>query len=217
MDGANALLHLARSQLTRLPYCGSTIFDLKDFPHANPKDGPDAALKALQKIAGQSLVLFEDEAGYGESLNAERKYRVKDLVRGTWHILEQMHDHQKTISGPGMPLHLTDRDKLEGYGFMDIIDGAPELRPRVATLESSGRGWADFIRASGAITLMARGFGELITPADDSNQLCNMWRQGLPRRPSPQFAIDMRERWRFINRAHTAGSRRLFTSRRKVV
>jgi hypothetical protein len=101
---------------------------------------------------------------------------VKDVVLENWHILEQIQDHQKDMAGPGLQIRLTDRDKLEGFGFVDIISGTPVIRPRVATLNSSGRGWVDFTRELNAITLMARGFGEIINSARDCNKLCDRWK-----------------------------------------
>lgn len=59
---------------------------------------------------------------------------------------------------------------------MDIVDGQNNLLPRVATLRSSGRGWVDFTRSINAITLLGRGFGELIQPFKDSNEYRKHWK-----------------------------------------
>jgi hypothetical protein len=97
-------------------------------------------------------------------------------VRQTWHILEQMYDHQsKILASPAIGLRFTDRDKLEGFGFMDIVSGQNPLRPRVSILKPGGRGWVDFTRSIGAISLLGRGFGDLIVPASDASKLYRAW------------------------------------------
>jgi hypothetical protein len=92
-----------------------------------------------------------------------------------WRILEQIQDYQTGLSGPGMPLRFTDRDKLEGFGFMDIVSGERNIGPRLAILKPSGRGWVDFARKIQAITLMSRRLGELIKPSPTSPPLCRVW------------------------------------------
>ena len=62
---------------------------------------------------------------------------------------------------------------------MDIAQVDNPLRPRVTILKSSGRGWMDFTKKIRAITLLGKGFGELIKPGQDSNKLCRLWK-GVP-------------------------------------
>jgi hypothetical protein len=179
VDGANALLHLTRAQVSREPYSDNPLI-IKIFPHTNPSDGPGAALKSLATIAAINYIIYEDDPGFGQTSLAGSKWGLKDVVLQNWHLLEQIQDYQTDLCAPGMPMRLTDRDRLEGFGFLDLISGKSTISPRVATLEASGRGWVDFTRAIAAITLMARGFGELIRPSEDSNALCKSWTQ-VPR------------------------------------
>lgn len=187
VDGASALLHIVRTQLSSSPYCSSLLFKIEDFHHADPKNGADAARLALTDLRNTEIVIFEDvelwsestatgQAKKEETKRKTTKWCLQDLVRQTWHILEQIHDHQtRILASPGIALRFTDRDKLEGFGFMDIATGQNPLRPRVSFLKSSGRGWVDFTRSIGAICLLGRGFGELIKPAEDTNNLCRAW------------------------------------------
>ena len=81
------------------------------------------------------MAIFEDVERWSESTAAgqtEReetkkkttKWCFRDLVRQTWHMLEQIHDHQtKMLASLGIGLRFTDRDKLEEFGFMDIVSG----------------------------------------------------------------------------------------------
>jgi len=188
VDGPSALLHIVRTQLSSSPYRSSPLFQIEDFRHADPRNGADAAQLALTDARNMEMAIFEDVERWSESTAAGQaekedskkkttKWRFRDLVRQTWHILEQIHDHQtKMLSSPGMGLRFTDRDKLEGFGFMDIVSGQNPLRPRVSVLKSSGRGWVDFTRSIGAISLLGRGFGDLIIPALDANKLCSAWK-----------------------------------------
>ena len=112
-----------------------------------------------------------------ETKRKTKKWCFQDLVRQAWGILEQIHDRQtRLLASPGIGLRGTDSEKLEGFGFMDIVQGKNPLRPRVAILKSSGRGWVDFTRSIHAINLLGRGFGELIKPANDANDLCRYWK-----------------------------------------
>jgi hypothetical protein len=195
LDGASALLHITCTQLSSRPYCNSKLFDCQRFEYADPTKGPDAAYRVLTNQSNRELSIFEEvetwaessvatgQAGARESSLEELKKKTKrwcfqDLVRQTYHILELIQDYQSTMSiSPGKNLGFTDRRRLEGFGFMDIVDGTHDLLPRVAILKSSGRGWMDFTKSIRAITLLGKGFGELIKPAQDSNKLCKNWLQ----------------------------------------
>lgn len=187
VDGASALLHLSRSQLSSPGYCENV--KLSDFHHADPQGGADAAMATLKDSTNRRLVISEEietweeitsggEIEKHETKKQMKKWCFEDLVRQTWGILEQIHDHQsRLLASPGIGLRGTDREKLEGFGFTDIVCGENPLRPRVAILKPSGRGWVDFIRSVHAITLLGRGFGELIRPTKEvSNQLCRYWK-----------------------------------------
>jgi hypothetical protein len=173
VDGTNALLHLTRAQLGSSPYSDSDLFNLNNFVHADPAAGSCAAKKALLDSKNRDLLIFEEKEN-----GVTRKWTYQDLVRQTYHVLEQMHDYEgKILTSSNISIRWTDRDKLLGFAFMDIVDGQNDLRPRVASLKSSGKGWVDLTRSVRAITLLGKGFGEIIRPSKDSNKLCKDWRQ----------------------------------------
>ena len=188
IDGASALLHLTRTQLSTKPYKDARLFKLQDFHHANPKDGADAALNALVDDFNRGLPLLDETKKWLETVSIDNNKRVElksmvtpwrfeDLVRDTWNILEQIQDHQiKLLTDSKIELRGTLRDQVEGFGFRDIVEGVKLLRPRVAILEPSGKGWVQFSRKIGAITLLGTGFGEIIRPAEDANHLCDTWK-----------------------------------------
>lgn len=165
VDGATALLHITRTQLSSSPYSESDIFNIEDFHYADPVAGLHAARRALLDPRNRKMKIFDD-------------WTYQELVEQNYHILERIHDTQtKILSSPVFGLRFTDREKLVGYGFMDIVTGQNDLRPRVATLKASGRGWVDFTRKITAITLLAKGLGDLIRPSRTSNRLCKQWSQ----------------------------------------
>jgi hypothetical protein len=188
IDGASALLHITRTQLCSSPYSESELFEIDSFQHADPRGGLRASRKALLNSGNRSLVIFEEvetsvesKASIDEEAKAEVKTKTtrwtyQDLVRQTYHILEQLHDYEaRMLTSPTISLRLPDREKLTGFAFMDIVDGQNSLRPRVATLKSSGRGWVDFTRSIRAFSLYAKGFGDIIKPSRDANKLCKSW------------------------------------------
>ncbi|TVY93688.1 hypothetical protein LAWI1_G001611 [Lachnellula willkommii] len=188
VDGASALLHLTRTQLSSSPYSDSDLFSLEDFNHADPTNGVLAAKKALMNQKNRNMVIFEDVetstewkatsgiAGSEQLRRIATRWTYEDLVRQTYHTLEQLHDYQtKMMASPALGIRFTDREKLIGFGFKDIVDGHNDLLPRVAILKASGRGWVDFTRSIRAVVLLGKGFGEIIKPLKDSNKLCKYW------------------------------------------
>jgi hypothetical protein len=176
VDGANALLHLTRTQLSQKEYRDDHPAR-DEFPYADPSQDHDTALTALLYIGDSDPLLTRETSPAGSVSSDEPKMGLKSLVLDNWEILEQIQDHQIEVSGPGMPVQVSDRDKLEGFGFMDIAAGERNIKPRIATLEHSGRAWSGFTREIEAVTLMARGFGELMKPTGRGNRLCPGWEQ----------------------------------------
>ena len=190
VDGVNALLHLTRTQLSSSPYSESKLLKIEDFNYGDPLGGASAAKNTLLDQTNRDLLLFETTevcteskasvgAVAGEQIRKiTKRWTYEDLVQQTYHLLEQIEDYQvKMMSSATIGLRFTDREKLIGFGFMDIVDGQNILLPRVATLKRSGRGWVDFIRSIQAVTLLGKGFGELIRPTKSSNKLCKHWNQ----------------------------------------
>ncbi|KAN0096737.1 hypothetical protein V8E51_015542 [Hyaloscypha variabilis] len=186
IDGASALLHLSRTQLSSSPYSESGLFNLEDFHYADPKAGPLGAKKALLDGENRALLLFEKSKTTTEMKisiqgaveeqvrKVTKRWMYEDLVQQTYHILEQVQDRQlQMMTTIDMPF--VAREKLLGFGFMDIVDGRSILFPRVATLKNGGRGWVDFTRSIKAIALLGSGFGDMIQPAEKANKLCKYW------------------------------------------
>jgi hypothetical protein len=102
----------------------------------------------------------------------------EDLVEQQLCNLERIVEEQILKAGRnGKDLKLRLRKHLEGWDFSDLISDR-DPQPRVATLQSAGYGWVDFVRSIDAITILGSGFGELIRPID-AEGLCSEW-QLLP-------------------------------------
>jgi hypothetical protein len=190
LDGASALLHLTCAQLHVEPY---SSIDKTKFSYADPSNPSiNAAQSALRNIANKELLIEEESTtrieirrSNGEEKREEiietKLFCFKDLVRQTWNALEQIRDHQiKMLHAPEIGISFTTRDRLEGWGFTDIVERQFPARPLVTCVKPSGRGWADFSRGIGAVTLFGRGFGNLIEPSPDVHDICTHWKQVPP-------------------------------------
>jgi len=154
IDGASALLHITRTQLCSILYSDSELLSIDTFLHADPKGRGLAAKKVLMDSGNRSLAIFEEaetsveiktgsnsEEEKAETKTTIRRWTYQDLVRQTYHILEQIHDYEiKMLTSATIGLRFTDREKLRGFAFMDIVDVQNDLRPRVAILKYTGRG-----------------------------------------------------------------------------
>jgi hypothetical protein len=165
------------------PYSGLPLIEgvLAKFPHTKPSEGTRAALDALNEIGeSDDLTILKDKPVFGQSVSVVREFAVKDVVLNHWELLELMHDHQMDLDGVGKEIRVTTRDRLDGYEFLDMVTRNKTIRARAVVVKPSARGWIEFTRKVDAITLMAKGFGDLIRPAEDCNRLCHHW-ESVPR------------------------------------
>jgi len=189
LDGASALLHLARTSLAAEPHVSTRLFELEDFTHANPKPSRgNAAIFALMNVRNQELQIDEESSTHIErktidGITKEERiqkivsWNFKDLVIQTWHSLEQMIDHQmKILKSPDVDIRLPGRDLLEGFGFMDIVEGNFPIRPQQLALKKSGKAWLNFTKTIGALVLFGTGFGNLVEPLNTTT-MCKRWRE----------------------------------------
>ena len=187
MDGASALLHLARTSLIADQY-STALLDLQQFTHAKPINPVENAAAAALIKNMKLLIDKESESMYTEKetvgdVTTERHierfkhYYFKDLVVETWNSLEKMFERQENISKlPDIQLRLPGRDLLEGYSFMDIVDSNFPIRPKQHSLKKSGKSWVNLAIGIGAITLFGTGFGNLIEAAINAS-ICKSWKE----------------------------------------
>jgi hypothetical protein len=163
---------------------------MKQFPITHTANSAIAVLtdpvNMKLKIFPEKGEVYDEETeravGPSEKVSMLKKkyYRFEDRVEHFCNILEKMVEHQVELtSRSGISMKFRARKHLIGWEFSELTKGRDPIYPRIATLKSFGKGWVDFTRAIQAITLVGRGFGDLIQPKLD-NSSCTRWR-GLPK------------------------------------
>jgi hypothetical protein len=199
VNGISALLHLVRASLdhdSKDDFSSEFLFD----PHMmmdSVNHKPNSATKVLidrgnrgLKIYPGKIERFDEEETKGKRTdskadelmtqkNKSAYYLFEDLVEQRCSVLELIMEYQKKKAGQnGVRLKANVRKELEGWDFIDLATDY-DPNPRVATLNSLGYGWVDFVRSIGAITLFGYGYGDLIQPAG-FHGMCHLWRS-LPK------------------------------------
>lgn len=149
----------------------------------------NSALEVLINEKNRDLKLFidrtevYDEETQGQhnsivSTRSVRHYRLEDRIEHIYNILEKLIDHQTDVERrSGLDIKIRPRRQLEGWDFKDLAADGDPFFPRVAHLQTVGKGWVDFTRALHAVTLFGRGFGELIQPQFGKGKVkpCPLW------------------------------------------
>ena len=202
LDGALLVFHMAIKKLRSKPYTSQySLLNLEDLQYPDFVESTavvdEVGWHALANIANRSLKLFKNEAvKLTQSKHPEQKQENEqeheqerqqevpeekaetsfttfaDLIKRLWAVLEQMIDTQDDMISE---IRLTARDKLEGYEFMDIIEGKRRIKPKKLHLGPSGWGWAEFTREIQAVTILGRGFGDLVKPLPSCSVRCPRW------------------------------------------
>lgn len=179
VDGASALLHIVRAQLTRTPISKCSFFKLSDFHHPKASDGEDAAMNCLLDERNLPLSLLREDESFVEGQNktdsqavpeTKRVWTFKDAVSQALNTLHQIHDRQEQVSSDLVSLSFQ-TNMLEGFEFMDIVDSASTIKPRAQNL-SNGKAWLGFAKKIKAITLFGKGLGDLLTSHENPVALC---------------------------------------------
>ncbi|KAI9764589.1 MAG: hypothetical protein M1840_008318 [Geoglossum simile] len=174
VNGTSALLHLLRASLEHNrtdKFKSAFLFKPEEMKDAPIPHTADSAIDVLLDPTNMKLEIYPEKGEmYDEEMRHNRSQlqevskkkkrylRLEDRVEHFYDILEKIIDHQVDVAGQSGDL-ATDRDPFY---------------PRVATLQTTGKGWVDFTRSIHAITLFGRGFGEIIQPADTSSS-CAYW------------------------------------------
>ncbi|OTA69144.1 hypothetical protein K449DRAFT_428563 [Hypoxylon sp. EC38] len=187
-NGAGALLHILRGSLehSQRTFQSAWLLD----PGALSDGTGQSPLEILTNVKNRDLKLYIDKTEVydeetwdeGTSHTVTRKqtryYRLEDRIEHIYNKLEKMIDHQVDAERRvGLQINVRPRRQLEGWDFKDlVVDGDPFLA-RAAQLQPFSKGWVDFTRAIRAVTLLGRGFGDLIQPqlARDTDIPCPRW------------------------------------------
>ncbi|RTE75703.1 hypothetical protein BHE90_009827 [Fusarium euwallaceae] len=188
VNGASALLHILRSSLThsKSKFKSAFLMNPQDLPDPESVMEADAALQILTEEKNRSIPLYRENVEF-ENCNTDlgkgkgpetqfRYYRLENRVDHIYNMLEKLIDHQTDAERRnGLRIKPRPRRHLEGWDFKDLVTDGDPFFARVATLNALGKGWVDFIRSIHAVTLLGRGFGELIQPKQTSNGGCSRW------------------------------------------
>ncbi|KAF5725136.1 Pfs domain-containing protein [Fusarium mundagurra] len=167
VNGASALLHAVESFLAHARIDGSRaafLFERHESEKPRERHRP-TALEILNDEKYQRSPLYRE----GDSRTI-LKTKIEELCG----VLEYFIDVQFDITGDGA-LGKKPRKDLKGWDFEDLVKNYGTLYPRVATLNSNGKGWVDLIRAIKAVTLVGKGFGDIIRPAVLKEKTCDKW------------------------------------------
>lgn len=202
VDGATALLHLARASLVADDKNGFPLLHKHHDIREEGKDTETSAVRTLTHPHNMHMTLFEkpeEEDSKTESkhlagdldppktevtvTNKVTYYRFCDRVDKIYSVLEDIFNHQSDMSpgGVGFKVSTSPLQQLEGFDFKDIAGGAKTVHPKSVRLGRKGMGWVDLLRELHAVTLFGRGFGEILqinvkaADADAQLSLCADW------------------------------------------
>jgi hypothetical protein len=200
VDGSSALLHLVRGSLehsrtdkfrSQFMFDFSKLRDRSTLEHDSPIDvllDPEHRRLPVYPAREETYTETVTTAGGTTETVTKTKTTYKNfgnLVEELYECLEKMIDHKSMVENPkgfnpkARLLRL--REHLEGWDFRDLTENRSPFDLRVATLRTGAFDWVDLTRSARAVTLFGRGFGELLTPAGDSNRAaCSAWRS-VPR------------------------------------
>lgn len=167
VNGTTALLHVLRAWLdesSKNHLEHSLKFKNSHFKERTTRYSTDAAFDVLTNPANFGCQLYE------ASENSTLKSRIEYYSS----IFEKLFELQDAVMGRlGENLCTQPRSDLEGWDFSDLVTMKTRLDPCIATLESAGKCWVDFMRSLSAITLIGRAFGEMIKPTGSG--VCGHW------------------------------------------
>ncbi|KAK2593842.1 hypothetical protein QQS21_008457 [Conoideocrella luteorostrata] len=174
INGTSALLHALRASLeygSKGRFRSALLCKSEDLEESPTPFTADSAVDVLINPKNRNLKLYHEGDGY---------LLLESLIERFYNVLEKLIDHQIDIVGEG-GRNLIDKPRryLEGWDFEDLAKKQDPLYPCVATLNAAGKGWVDFTRAIHAVTLIGRGFGDMIRPAGAN--FCEYWAE-LPKR-----------------------------------
>lgn len=174
------MLHLARAALSHpLGHFAEDSADrlVEQFVHLDqhPIEGRRITAKeVLLNPVNRQIAMFQDQRLSDPSQDSGNAstWRFEDLVVYYCNILDKIREHQIKLQQSHQwkvqnPI-LTPK-AIEGFGFLDILQMEPDLRPRAVKLTSSASYWLKMTEKAGAINILGSNFGDLLRP---SRQRC---------------------------------------------
>lgn len=200
VNGLDALLHLVRATLKH--YEKDELMKLvlllksDDISEPSKNQAGDSdtayAFNVLRAEENMKLRIYADrdtlesgnvdeyDSGSTEFLKKQKRFfLLEDRVDELYEVLEKIIAHQEEKAGQaGVKIKTHLRRYFEGWHFQDLASDKDPLIPYIETIEAIGKGWVDFVRSIGAVTLFGRGFGHIIQSSDKTR--CLRWEE-MPR------------------------------------
>ena len=194
VNGPSALLHIVRASLAhnrQSKFKSSYTFNSGNVIEAQVIHEPGSALAVLLNMENRKLKFsrdyqqdYTDEDGNSERQSKDKESGEKmhclfqDRVEEIFEMLEKLIDYKVCAKEEnGLDIHFRARKSFEGWDFKDLVTENDPFQPRLATLSAlnfGGKGWIDFIKSIHAVTLLGKGFGDIIRPTAESNT-CHFW------------------------------------------
>lgn len=179
LDGTSFVLHLARAALSHPS--GHFADDSADrltqqFIHLDQDSNAAKRVTAkdvLMNPANRQIAMFPDLGLSAEESEKASTWRFEDLVIHYCNILDNIRGHQIKLQQSHqwkVQNPLTKPKALEGFGFLDILQMEPDLRPRAVKLTSSASHWLKITEKAGAINILGSNFGDLMAPLQEPCQ-----------------------------------------------
>ncbi|KAH7079965.1 hypothetical protein BKA63DRAFT_231893 [Paraphoma chrysanthemicola] len=183
IDGASALLHLARISLYKDQSDPERSFHwafendkLKDTWPGCP--GRLATKKTLMDWDNLSLPVYQSAQSLHEGNVVKEFSTFQDRVLGIMLRLETLIDRLVYLAsqdGFAITQSLDKSKGLIGFDVVDIIAPDGPVKSRTAPFHLNGDGWIDLLPALKTFTIFGQNFGELIRP-DNPDAICTQWR-----------------------------------------
>ena len=116
-------------------------------------------------------------------LSQYENYTFKDMIIGIWSQLEFLVDvNVQKERAPGMEVHGTQRDAIQGYEFKAIVEERSPFQRKQSRINKTSGGWTTLVRDINALVLFAKYYGEVIQPLRHNERidqgpqrLCSGW------------------------------------------
>jgi len=189
VDGISALLHITSTQVR-----DRRFLQMCDNPqevsirYAHHQRGGDDAFETICKLGNEEITLWEE---FTKRTTTKKKDSEGNMVGepehlyDTWSLKHQFRENIQTLNKiyahqarplSGVDIRLTDRKRLEGWSFRNVVDRPILIEPKTVYLQDDSGGWVEYTRQFHAATLLGANFGELIQPRRHGSQPpCCVW------------------------------------------
>ncbi|GCB17283.1 hypothetical protein AAWM_00168 [Aspergillus awamori] len=161
VNGASALLHLLRASLEqerRSKFGRRLLFNPDELQEAAEPYRHESALDVLLSESNMKLRIYAEKNDF---------ICFQDRIEDFYDHLETIFDYQ--LRSDYSQVH---RSCLDGWDFHDLATEKDPVYPRRAKIDPEGSSWIDLTRSIHAVTLLGRGYGEIIRP---NSSICPSW------------------------------------------